>query len=283
MSRDAPGRGSPRAPAYAHVVVLAACVSSIVACSPAPCADRAGSVCAVVGTGELAFNADGLPAEETHLFLASAARRGPDGRVYVMDFNNQRMRVIDDEGLVQTVIGNGFHAIASVDMPAHESPLENPIDFDFLSDDRIVFVSYHDPRVLAVSPDGLLYTIAGAADGVVAIEGNEGDGGPALEALFMQPDGIVVAPGDVIYVSDSLANRVRKIQNGVIDTVAGTGDSASSGDGGPAVDAALFWPSALVVDPAGNLYIAETRGHRVRRVDTAGVITTIVGTGVPGR
>lgn len=261
-----------------------ALVSSLSACdTDPPCLEHVGRVCAIAGTGELAFNRDGLPPEETHLFLASSVRRGPDDRIHIMDFNNQRLRVIDDDGLVQTIVGNGFHAIAAVDVPATDSPLENPIDFRFLADGRLVFVSYHDPRVLVVEHDGVLRTVAGQADGIVGMVGDEGDGGPPTDALFMQPDGIEVGPDDSIWVSDSQAHRVRLIRNGVIDTVVGTGAAETSGDGGPGTEAAIHWPSALAIDPAGNLHIAETRGHRVRRLAPDGTITTIAGTGVPGR
>jgi hypothetical protein len=247
-----------------------------------PCLDRPGAVCAIAGTGELAFNRDGLPPEETHLFLPSAARRGPDGLVYVVDFNNQRLRVVGDDALVHTVVGSGEHAIAAEGARATESPLENPIDFAYLSDDRLVFVSYHDPRVLVVEHDGTIGVLAGADDGVVGIIGNEGDGGPATEAMFIQLDGIAVASDDTIYVSDSLANRVRRIRDGIVDTVAGTGVAESTGDDGPGVEAALHWPSALAIDPEGNVLIAETRGHVVRKLDAAGTITVVAGTRTPG-
>jgi len=264
-----------------RVLVLA--LASAAACSEEPCSSRAGFVCAIAGTGEPAFNRDGLPASETHLFLPSAARRGPDERVYIMDFNNQRLRVIDDDDVVQTVIGSGEHAIAADGALAIASPLENPIDFAFLSDDRLVFVSYHDPRVLVLEHDGTLTAIAGADDGVVGVTGDEGDGGPAVDALFIQLDGIAVAPDDTIYVSDSLANRVRRIRGGIIETVAGTGAPESTGDGGPGIEAALYWPSALALDAEGNLFIAETRAHVVRKLDPAGTITSVAGTRVGGR
>ncbi|MCA9691842.1 MAG: hypothetical protein R3A51_07155 [Nannocystaceae bacterium] len=254
-------------------LVLAACK---------PCEETPGAVCLVVGTGELGFNADGLAPEETDLYLVSAARRGPDGRLYVMDFNNQRMRRISDDGTVETIVGSGFHAFADVDLPLTDTPLENPIDFDFLADDRLVFVSYHDPRVLALAGDGTLETIAGAADGVIGVTGDEGDGGSPLEALFIQLDGIAVTEDDAIYVSDSLANRVRLIRDGVITTVAGTGEPAFYGDGGPGEEAALHWPTALELDPEGNLYIADTFNHAIRRLAPDGVISTVVGTGVEG-
>ncbi len=257
-------------------------VMTLVALGCAPCETTVGNVCLVVGTGELGFNRDGLVPEETDLFLVSAARVGPDARLYIMDFNNQRLRRIAEDDTVETVIGNGFHAIANVELPALDSPLENPIDFDFLSDGRLVFVSYHDPRVLALDSTGALQTIAGAADGVIAIEGNEGDGGPASEALFIQLDGIAVTADDAIYVSDSLANRVRLIRDGVIRTVVGTGAAAYTGDGGPGEEAALSWPTALELDPEGNLFIADTFNHAIRRLAIDGTITTVGGTGVAG-
>lgn len=255
--------------------VLAGCEDDDACASP-----PVGYVCAVAGTGELGFNRDGLAPTSTDFYLLSAARRGPDGRVYLMDFNNQRVRVIDAAGLVQTVAGNGFHAIAADGTPAIDSPLENPIDFDFLPDGRLVFVSYHDPRVLAIGRDGLIERIAG--HGEVGLRGNEGDFEPALSALFIQLDGIAIAPDGVVYVSDSLAHRVRVIRGGIITTAAGNGEEAYTGDGGPGTNAALHAPTALALDGAGNLLIADTQNDAVRRLAPDGTITTIAGTGTRG-
>ena len=247
-----------------------------------PCGAAVGDMCLLAGTGETGFNADGMRPRDTDLYLVSAARRGPDDRVYIMDFNNQRLRRIGDDGLIETIVGSGFHAIADTEASLSQTPLENPIDFDFLADGRLVFVSYHDPRVLIVADDGTLDAIAGAGDGIVGTIGNEGDGGPASDALFIQLDGIAVTPDDTIYVSDSLAHRVRKIEDGIIDTVAGTGEAAYSGDGGPATEAALYWPTALQLDGDGNLYIADTFNHVIRKLAPDGTITTVVGSGSEG-
>ncbi len=245
-----------------------------------PCDERAGYVCTIAGTSELGFNDDGLAAAQTDLFLVSAARRGPDDLVWVMDFNNQRLRRIDEDGRMQTVIGSGFHAIASAESPALKTPLENPIDFGFFADGRPVFVSYHDARVITLGDDGIIHVVAGS--GEVGVVGNEGDGGPALDAMFIQLDGIVVAPDDSIYVSDSKANRVRLIRDGVVTTVAGNGVAAYSGDGGPATAAGLSWPTALELDDAGNLYIADTFNGAIRRVTPEGIISTVAGDGTLG-
>jgi hypothetical protein len=250
-----------------------------------PCGAALGDLCLVAGTSEFGFNGDGLAPERSDLYLISAARRGPDGLLYLMDFNNQRVRRIGDDGLLETFVGNGYHALADTDAPRLETPLENPIDFGFFADGRLVFVSYHDPRVLALAADGTLETLAGAADGITATVGDEGDGGPARDALFIQLDGIAVGhhlEGDVVYVSDSLANRVRKIEGGIIETVIGTGEGDYRGDGGPGTAAALHWPTALELDDAGNLYIADTFNHVIRRLDPDGVVTTVAGTGIRG-
>lgn len=255
---------------------------TLAACEEQGCVDRAGHVCALAGTGELGFNKDGLAPAATDLFLVSAARRGPDDLIWIMDFNNQRLRRIGADGLVETIVGNGFHAIATVGVPLLDTPLENPVDFAFLGDGRAVFVSYHDPRVLAVDGDGTLQVLAGSPDAEVGVIGDEGDGGPPLGALFMQLEGLAVADDDAIYVVDSLANRVRKIADGVVTTVAGTGEAGFMGDGGPATAAGLHWPSALALADDGDLYIADTFNHAVRRIAGDGTLTTVAGTGVEG-
>lgn len=257
------------------LVFLALGCESVVCSDPGP-----GTVCRIAGTGELGFNRDGLRPEETDFYLPSAVRRSPGGSLYLMDFNNQRLRMVDDEGLVRTVVGNGFHAVADTSVAALDSPLENPIDFAFLPDGRLVFVSYHDPRVLLLTEEGNLEVVAGT--GELAVRGDEGDFESPLEAQFIQLDGIAVDPEGTIYVSDSLAHRVRRIRDGRIITVAGRGRDGYSGDGGPGVEAALNWPTALELDLEGNLLIADTRNHVVRKLAPDGTITTVAGNGETG-
>jgi len=247
-------------------------------CAEAPdaCAQHVpGTICAVAGTGELAFNRDGLPGPETALYLPSEVRRGPDDLLYIMDFNNMRLRRIEAGGTVSTIAGDGFHAGAVEGALATDSSLENPIDFDFLPDGRVIFVQYHDPRVLRIDPDGTLQLVAGNAE--PGLRGNEGDGGPAALAQFLQITGIAVAPDGTIYVADDSAHRVRVIRNGTIETLAGTGVPGYQGDGGPAAAASLNAPSALALDGAGNLYIADTYNCIVRRVAPDGTISTVAG------
>lgn len=236
-----------------------------------------GTVCAVAGTGALGFNGDGKPPEETDFFLITRARRGPDGLLYLMDFNNWRIRRLGADGLIHTIAGNGVHAGAIPGEKALESPLDNPTDFAFLPDGRLIMVSFEDPRVIVIDHDNILRVIAGNGQFI-----HGGDGGDPLDASFIELQGIAIGPDGAIYLSDAGANRVRVIRDGIITTVAGNGDARYYGDGGPATEAALSYPTALAVDDAGNLYIADSLNDVVRRVTPDGIIETVAGTGKRG-
>jgi DNA-binding beta-propeller fold protein YncE len=131
-----------------------------------------------------------------------------------------------------------------------------------------------------IDDDGSLVVLAG--DGEVGLRGNEGDFEDPLRARFIQLDGIVIDANGTIYVSDSLANRVRMIRDGIIQTVAGTERNGYSGDGGPGTAAQLDWPSALALTADGTLLIADTRNDVVRALAPDGTIDTLAGTGEPG-
>jgi uncharacterized protein (TIGR03437 family) len=133
-------------------------------------------------------------------------------------------------------------------------------------------------RVRKVSGAGVITTIAGTGTA-----GFGGDGGPATAATLNLPYGLAVDLAGSVYIADLGNNRVRRVDpNGAIATVAGGGAKGSSGDGGPAVAAELLTPRNVVVDAAGNLFISEFEGHRIRRVSPDGRISTAAGTGVAG-
>ncbi len=121
-------------------------------------------------------------------------------------------------------------------------------------------------------------TVAGTSS-----RGFFGDGGPATSARLAFPWGVAVDSADNLYIADSANNRIRKVNgSGTITTVAGTGVAGFSGDAGPATSAELNDPGDVAVDTAGNLYIADFRNHRVRKVNGSGTITTVAGNGVQG-
>jgi sugar lactone lactonase YvrE len=115
------------------------------------------------------------------------------------------------------------------------------------------------------------------------VGGYNGDHRPAVSAQLNWPTGVAIAPNGDVYIADILNDRVRRIDHdGIITTVAGTGEPGFMGDHGPAVLARLDWPGGLAVDDAGNLFIADTGNHAIRKVAPNGIITTVAGNGLEG-
>ncbi len=133
-------------------------------------------------------------------------------------------------------------------------------------------------RVRKVDASGVITTIAGNG-----VPGNSGDGGPATNAHLGVLYGVTVDKTGNVYVVDNSNNRIRKINTaGIISTIAGTGVVGYTGDGGPAIAAELNSPIDIVADTSGNLYFTDWLNNVVRKIDGAGIITTVVGDGVAG-
>jgi sugar lactone lactonase YvrE len=143
----------------------------------------------------------------------------------------------------------------------------------------IYFTDTYHHQIGRLDGSGKVTTIAGTGDA-----GDSGDGGPALEASLKTPHGVAVDNRGNVFIADSPNHRIRKVDlaTGVITTVAGTGQEGFGGDGGTATAARLNRPRFLVIASDGSLIIADTANYRVRRVDPAGVITTIAGNGERG-
>ncbi|MCB9780481.1 MAG: hypothetical protein H6742_18085 [Alphaproteobacteria bacterium] len=240
-----------------------------------PC--RPGQLCPVMGTGELGFNGDGLPARETRLASPTSVRETPDGRVMVVDYSNMRLRTVDPDGRVSTLAGNGVHAYSELGAQADQSPLENPIDALWGPDGLLYVLPQHEARVLRVEPGGELGCVAGS--------GYLGDAGSGIEALRAELgylDGIAVADDGTIFLSDSSFGRVRRIgPDGLLDNVLGTHEAGAPDEGhGP--DVALRTPGRLLLD-GDWLYVADTGGDRVLALDTRDLQAVVVaGTGTGG-
>jgi len=132
-----------------------------------------------------------------------------------------------------------------------------------------------DSRVRKVSSDGTISTVAGGGNPATGV----GDGGPAVSAKLAKPYGIAFDHSGNLFIADADAGRVRKVGlDGVISTVAG-GGKVNPGDDGPAVDAELGRPTGVAVDWSGNIYVADRDTCLIRKVNTAGIITTVAGGG----
>ncbi|MCB4792090.1 MAG: carboxypeptidase regulatory-like domain-containing protein [Elusimicrobia bacterium] len=143
---------------------------------------------------------------------------------------------------------------------------------------NVYIVEGDNYRVRKVNAAGIITAFAGTG-----AEGYSGDGGPATSAMIYRPCGIAVDVTGNVYIADSYNNRVRKVDSsGIITTFAGNGSMGYSGDGGSATSAALARPFGIAVDGSGNVYISDSYNNRIRKVNSAGIISTVAGTGEGG-
>jgi sugar lactone lactonase YvrE len=169
-----------------------------------------------------------------------------------------------------TTIGDGNSAL--------NAGFGGPTAVGFDQNGNMLIVDTDDLRIRKIDANGIVSTFAGTGE-----YGFAGDNGSATSALFNQPRGIAIDATGVVYVSDYQNNRIRRVNaNGTITTIAGNGNQGFSGDGGPAVNAQVNLPQNLAIDGAGNLYIADTQNHRIRKIGTDGIITTVAGNGTAG-
>lgn len=168
---------------------------------------------------------------------------------------------------------------------ATESKLHGPDGMDVGPDGSVYIADWYNDVIRRVRPDGIMEIVAGRQrPSYYAPRGYGGDGGPATQADLYIPKDVAVAADGSLYIADYGNHRVRKVDpQGIITTVAGRGDAATTplGDGGPATQASILYPSSVAVAADGTLFLGEgdRRGYRVRRVGTDGVITTYAGGG----
>jgi sugar lactone lactonase YvrE len=164
--------------------------------------------------------------------------------------------------------------------PATAARLRTPRTMAADAAGNVYIVDTYNHRIRRVDTQGVITTIGGTGSA-----GSSGDGGPAVRARFDTPHGIASDPAGNVYVADPPNQRIRRIDavTGIVTTVAGSGRSGYSGDGGPATAARVRHPKGVEIAPDGSLYIADNNNHCVRRVDLqTGVITTVAGTGSRG-
>jgi hypothetical protein len=184
----------------------------------------------------------------------------------------------NNTNIITTVAGNGIAGYMGDEGPATEAVLNNPHGVAVDAVGNIFIADWINHRIRKVDTSGIITTVAGNGTG-----GYSGDGGPATEGALNRPACVDVDAAGNLYIGDQNNNRVRKVDtSGIITTVAGNGTGGYSGDGGPATEAELNLAGGVAVDALGNLYIVEHYGHRIRKVDTFGIITTVAGNGIQG-
>ena len=192
------------------------------------------------------------------------------GNVYVADKSAQTIRKISPTGVVTTLAGSptvrgsadGTGAAASFNDPA-------AVAVDAAG---VVYVVDNGPTVRRITPAGVVTTIAGGAGRVGAVDG------PGSVASFRFPQGITVDAAGNLYVADAGNAVIRKITSaGVVSTIAGTAGATGTVDGQGGA-ARFTLPTGIAVDASGIVFVADLNGHAIRRIDTAGNVTTVVGT-----
>lgn len=247
--------------------------------------DPSGVISTVAGLGpdQAGFNGDNQPATQAKLAAPADVAIDAGGNLYIADNGNHRIRRVDSNGVITTVVGTGVSGFSGDGGPATAARLRNPAAIALDAAGNLYIGEAGNLRIRRVDrATGIITTIAGTG-----AYGFSGDGGLATTARFKNVSDLAIGPAGDIFVADSFNNRVRRISpDGIITTVAGRGDfnvsvAADLGDGGAATEAIVRTPFGLAFDSAGNLYIAENSSHRIRRVDGSGIITTVAGSGSP--
>jgi trimeric autotransporter adhesin len=199
------------------------------------------------------------------------------GNFYAPDSSNDVVYKVDRNGNFKIVAGNGLRAFSGDGGLAVNASLDNPTCVLVDAAGNVFIGDEGNNRIRKITPDGTISTIAGNGKSITA-----GDGSPALQASFANISGMVLDSAGSLYFTDNTDNRIRRIDSsGIISTFAGTGQSASTGDNGQAALAALNGPWGIALSSAGDLYVTEFDGRRIRKI-SKGIITTFAGTGVRG-
>jgi sugar lactone lactonase YvrE len=233
--------------------------------------------CALVGAGlhlaaQSAPTITTQPAGQTNLpgttasFSVAVAGTGPF--TYQWQLNGAT-------NIITSVAGNGAALDAGDGTPAADASLDFPSGVVVDAAGNLYIADQFNHRIRRVDPNGIITTVAGNGAAAYA-----GDGGAATNASLRNPSGVALDAAGNLYIADQLNGRVRRVDpNGTITTVAGNGTGISSGDGGAATNAGLVAPAGVALDAAGNLYVADMGGDRVRLVNPNGIISTVAGDG----
>jgi DNA-binding beta-propeller fold protein YncE len=242
---------------------------------------RSGVITTIAGTGEEGFSGDGGPATSARMNQPYGMVIDRTGNVYVADRLNGRVRRIDGaSGVITTLAGDGSAKYSGDGGASAHAGLAEPNGLALDRAHRNLFitdVADHRVRVIDLA-SGVITTFAGTGNARHA-----GDGGPAAAADVFGARAVALAPDDSLYIMERQGSSIRRVRNGIIETVAGTGARGYGGDGHDARHAVFNAPKEMAVDPAGNLFVVDTENHVIRLIDTQSwIVTTIAGNGEPG-
>ncbi len=235
-----------------------------------------GVITTIAGTGAEGYSGDGGPATEATFNQPYSLQVDTNGDVYVVDRLNFVIRKIDAAtGIISTVAGTGEVAYGGDGRPATEAKFREPNDCFLDGRGGLLVADVQDQRIRRVDlTSGIITTFAGNG-----AKERIGDGLPATEASILGARAVCMDGAGNTYIAEREGNGIRKVDaNGIMSTLAGTGEFGYTGDGGPAAAATWGGPKAIRCDHAGNLLVVDTENHAIRRIDAAtGIVTTIAG------
>jgi uncharacterized protein (TIGR03437 family) len=230
-----------------------------------------GTVTTIAGNGVAGYSGDGGPAISAQLYVPTSVFVDAMGDLLISDQFNQVVRMVAPDGIITTVAGNGVQAYCGDGGPAVDACMDSPLDAVADAAGNIFIADFTNNRVRKVSK-GIITTVAGNGNG-----GYSGDGGPATSASVWSPQSIALNAAGDLFIADIGNHRIRKVSNGIITTVVGTGVAGYSGDGGPGTSAEVYAPRGTRFDASGNLYFSDWTNNVVRVLLTNGTIFTVAG------
>lgn len=227
--------------------------------------DSSGIITTMAGNGTQGYSGDGGLVGDAVLFDPNGVVFDIDGNMYIAD--GDRIRKVDNSGIITTIAGMGDTGDGE---PAFTAKLyARAIAID---DNGNIYIADGN-RIRKIDNLGIITTIAGTET-----KGYSGDDGPASSATLCEPSAVVVDNNGNLYIADRGNHRIRRVDtSGFITTVAGTGTSGYSGDGGVAIAAQLSSPAGVAVDNCGNIYISDSGNDRIRKINSSGIISTVFG------
>ena len=241
---------------------------------------KTGTLETLAGNGRASFSGDGGPATSAALKAPSEVAFDREGNLYIADAANYILRRVDAKTKIITTIAGIRKNQFTGDGPALETALARPGGLTFDRDGRLVIADTMNSRLRRLDfATGRIETLAGNGDMMFL------GPGPALETGMAWVNAPRPDSAGNIYFCDTGNNRVLRLdaKTGRVEIAAGSGINRFGGNGGPALAAEMNQPASLAVDAAGNLFIADTQNHAIRRVDAkTGLLTTVAGDGTPG-
>lgn len=241
--------------------------------------DTAGIITTVAGTGVLGYNGDNIPAASAQLNIPGAVKFDSRGNLYICEGQGNRIRKVNMiTNIITTYAGTGVAGYSGDSGLATAAMVNDPQDICFDKLGNLYIADWGNERIRKIDTLGIITTIAG-----VGFAGYSGDGSLADTSKIGSIVGMCFDNSGNLYLADNSNSRIFKINtSGIISTFAGTSTGFLYNGDNILATTANIDPVRITFDDTGNLFIAENQNHRVRKVDTFGIIHTVAGNGIAG-